>query len=78
MMRAETERKRESTYVCHNRNKKERKAFPMVAHVSLWEFYADGKDANREDNPGQFEGNVCFCLVVPPRSWVEYSGSIRT
>ena len=48
----------------------------MLAHVSLGKLDADGKDADGEDNPSQFEGNVVFGVMVSPRSWIEYSGSI--
>jgi hypothetical protein len=48
----------------------------MFAHVSLGKLNTDCKDADREDNPGQFEGNEGFSIVVPPGSRVEYIGTI--
>lgn len=38
----------------------------MLEHVSLREFDADGKDADREDDPGQFEGNDAFGIGITP------------
>ena len=77
-MSVETGRKLEYAYVCHDRGEKEQETFPVLAHVSLGELDADGKDADREDNPCQFEGDVSFGVVVSPSSWIEYSGSIGT
>ena len=50
----------------------------MLAHVSLGKLDADGKDADREDDPRQFESNIIFGIAVSPRSRVKYSGSIGT
>lgn len=50
----------------------------MLAHVSLWQFDADGKDTYSEDDSGDFEGDERFCGVVSPGSWIKYTGSIGT
>lgn len=71
-------RKRGWTHVCHDGNEKEHEAFPMLEHVCFWKLDAYGKDADREDDPGQFEGNVVFCCGVPPGPWVKDSGTIWT
>jgi hypothetical protein len=48
----------------------------MFEHVSLWELYADSKDADGEDNPGQFEGNMVLSLGISPGSRVKDSGTV--
>lgn len=66
----------ECAYICHYWKEEEQDAPPMFAHVGLGKFDTDGKDADREDNPRQFEGDEIFSIVVPPSSRIEYIGTI--
>lgn len=50
----------------------------MFKHISLWKLNTDGKDADRKDDPCQFEGDLVPSVGISPSSWVEDSGAIWT
>jgi len=68
------------THVGHNRTEEVKETLPVTSHVCLWEFYADGKDADGKNDASEFECNLVNVMFVSvsPVSWVEDVGSLWT
>ena len=49
---------RQSAHPRHDRDKQEEQALPMLGHVGLGQFNADGEYTNGEDHSSEFERDV--------------------
>lgn len=50
--------------VSHDGSEKPEKTFPLLQHVLLGKFDADGKDANSEDDARNFKGDRVGDVVI--------------
>ena len=52
-----------TTHPCHYRDKEEEQTSPMSVHILFREFKAHGEHADRNDDPGELEGQVIGGLL---------------